>query len=170
MDIKVDPNNYLEGNRDGNSREEYLEQVSGDEKKAARIAKEMEKIYKEYEQREDILKYLTDGAILMCDQACLTPFTMKDGTVIEIKYSKEETKGYGKEKKRLYTKLHVKDTKMLSGPALQATTVDSKKYENIPPFKCNCKLMDDRQKETDAIYKYLNSQKSREKIQREIFV
>lgn len=155
--------NYLEGNCAGNSREEYLEQVSKDKIEAVQIAKEVEKLYAEYENRSDIDRYLVDGAILRCNQATLRPFKMSDGTVLPIQYKNDEindrretegayaTEKRDKRRQRLYTELHVTDMDMTTGTFPNATVLDSKKYKNIPPFRCHCKLMDDRKEEYDKI-------------------
>lgn len=155
--------NYLEGNCAGNSREEYLEQVSKDKIEAVQIAKEVEKLCDEYKNRSDIDEYLVDGAILRCNQATLRPFKMSDGTVLPIQYKNDEindrretegsyaTKKRDKRRQRLYTELHVTDIDMTTGTFPNATVLDSKKYKNIPPFRCHCKLMDDRKEEYEMI-------------------
>lgn len=59
-------------------------------------------------------------------------------------------------RKRLWTELHVADSKMSIGGQINATVVDSKKYVNIPPFKCNCLLTADRESEIEKIKSHLD--------------
>lgn len=155
----ADLKDYLEGNYDGENITEQVFQVVQDAAEAAKIAKEVEKLYEEYIQEGDSERYLIDGAVLWCNQATTAPFEMPDGTRIHLKFKGTELNvknGRERGRERKYTKLHVPDGKMLNGELLNATILDCEQGKNIYPFKCNCKLAADREKELDAIYEYLN--------------
>lgn len=166
MGIKVDPNNYLEGNYDGENFSDKMSQIKQDVSEAKKIASEVAKLYEESKKKED--DYLVDGAILQCNQATIKPFKMSDGTVIPLQFSGDEindrrnTEGaYAeykqyKKRQRLYTQLHVNNSKVLTGVSQHATVVDSKKGVNIMPFRCHCKLMDDLHSEYEEINAHLD--------------
>ena len=159
MGIKVDPNNYLEGNYDGENIAEQALQVAQDVAEASMIAKEVEELYAGYIEEGDKKRYLVDGAILKCNQATTAPFEMPDGTRIHLKFKGTELNvknGRERGRERKYTKLHVPDGKLSSGRLLNATVLDCEQGRNIYPFKCNCKLSADREEELNAIYEYLN--------------
>lgn len=159
----ADLKDYLEGNYDGENITEQVFQVVQDAAEAAKIAKEVEALYEENKNSSDIDRYLIDGAILHCNQATLRPFKMSDGTVLPIQYKNDEindrretegayaTEKRDKRRQRLYTELHVTDMDMTTGTFSNATVLDSKKFINIPPFRCHCKLMDDRKEEYEKI-------------------
>lgn len=144
---------YLEGNYDekGNLIKKY-KQRKDDEHQAKEIEEQIEKMYEYYKKREDIKEYLMDGADLQCNQATLEPFEMSDGTVIKLEFD-EETEAGNEEKKitrikRRQTELQVtSNTQTTDNGSLHATVFDCIQGENIHSFKCNCKLVDDREEE-----------------------
>lgn len=148
---------YLEGNYDekGNLIKKY-KQRKDDEHQAKEIEEQIEKMYEYYKKREDIKEYLMDGADLQCNQATLEPFEMSDGTVIKLEFN-EETEAGNEEKKitrikRRQTELQVtSNTQTTDNGSLHATVFDCIQGENIHSFKCNCKLVDDREEEYRSI-------------------
>ena len=150
----ADIKDYMEGNYDGEEMGEQIAQVLQDVTEAAKIAKEVENLYVEYETREDTARYLVDGAFLRCSQATLQPFKMSDGTQIPVNFSEKEMDdkhGRHRRRERLYNELHVTDGKMTNGTLLHATVLDCEQGKNVYPFQCNCKLADDRKEEYEKI-------------------
>lgn len=147
---------YLEGDYDekGNLIKKY-KQRKDDENQAKEIEEQIEKMYDYYIKRADIKKYLVDGAVLRCNQTTLEPFKMSDGTEIKLEFDENVETDSEDEKKnqteRRYTELHVTDRQISDNELPHATVLDCIQGKNIYPFKCNCKLADDREEEYQNI-------------------
>lgn len=155
MDKDINPNDYLEENFDGKNIIEQTSQSLQDVAEAEQIAKEVVKLYNSYENSVKGKEYLVDGAVLRCNQATLGAFEMSDGEKIFLDVNEEQIKNLKGQKRkwveRVHTILKVKGSKMSTGESLHATVLDAKRDINIPAFRCNCRVMDDRNEEYKVI-------------------